>query len=104
MATRSTQEWIALLEGADIPCMPLHDIDSLTRDPHLAAVGMIREVTHPTEGLMRQIGVPVRLSGTPVAAEQRPAPQLGQHSVEILREAGFCAAAIESLQARGITL
>lgn len=104
MATRTTQEWISVLDGADIPCMPLHDIDSLTKDPHLAAVGMIRQVMHPTEGLMRQIGVPVRLSGTPVLDEQKPAPQLGQHSEEILREAGFTAQAIESLMARGITL
>lgn len=103
MATRTTQEWIGLLDGADIPCMPLHDIDSLTKDPHLEAVGMIRQVTHPTEGAMRQIGVPVRLSGTPVLDEQKPAPQLGQHSEEILREAGFSAQAIESLMVRGIT-
>ena len=103
MTTRTTQEWIGLLDGADIPCMPLHDIDSLTKDPHLEAVGMIRQVTHPTEGAMRQIGVPVRLSGTPVLDEQKPAPQLGQHSEEILREAGFSAQAIESLMVRGIT-
>ncbi len=103
MATRTTQEWIDLLDGADIPCMPLHDIDSLTHDPHLAAVGMIREVTHPTEGLMRQIGVPVRLFGTPLREEQIPAPHLGQHSAEILREAGFAATDIERLMARGIT-
>jgi crotonobetainyl-CoA:carnitine CoA-transferase CaiB-like acyl-CoA transferase len=103
MATRTTQAWISLLDGADIPCMPLHDIDSLTKDPHLEAVGMIREVTHPTEGPMRQIGVPVRLFGTPVREEQMPAPQLGQHSEEILREAGFSAPDIESLMARGIT-
>ena len=103
MATRTTQEWISLLDGADIPCMPLHDIDSLTHDPHLQAVGMIREVTHPTEGRMRQIGVPVRLSATPVRDEQMPAPQLGQHSAEILREAGFSTPDIESLMARGIS-
>lgn len=103
IATRTTQEWKGLLDGADIPCMPLHDIDSLTKDPHLEAVGMIRQVTHPTEGAMRQIGVPVRLSGTPVLDEQKPAPQLGQHSGEILREAGYSAQAIESLMARGIT-
>lgn len=102
VATRTTQEWIALLGDADIPCMPLHDIDSLTKDPHLEAVGMIRQVMHPTEGAMRQIGVPVRLSGTPVLDEQKPAPQLGQHSEEILHEAGFSAQAIESLMARGI--
>jgi len=52
---------------------------------------------------MRQIGVPVRLSGTPVLDEQRPAPLLGQHSADILREAGYTAEAIESLRARGIT-
>lgn len=103
MATRTTKDWIALLDGADIPCMPLHDIDSLVKDPHLETVGMIRQVTHPTEGAMRQIGVPVRFSGTPVLDEQKPAPQLGQHSEEILREAGFSAQAIESLIARGIT-
>jgi len=103
MATRSTHDWIALLDGADIPCMPLHDLDSLTHDPHLAAVGMIRQVVHPTEGAMRQIGVPVRLSGTPVLDEQRPAPLLGQHSADILREAGYTTEAIESLRARGIT-
>lgn len=103
IATRTTQEWKGLLDGADIPCMPLHSIDSLTKDPHLEAVGMIRQVTHPTEGAMRQIGVPVRLSGTPVLDEQKPAPQLGQHSGEILRQAGYSAQAIESLMARGIT-
>ena len=103
IATRTTQEWKGLLDGADIPCMPLHNIDSLTKDPHLEAVGMIRQVMHPTEGAMRQIGVPVRLSGTPVLDEQKPAPQLGQHSGEILREAGYSAQAIESLMARGIT-
>lgn len=103
MTTRTTQEWIDLLDGADIPCMPLHDIDSLTEDPHLKAVGMIRQVTHPTEGAMRQIGVPVRLSGTPVLDVQKPAPRLGQHSGEILREAGYSAQAIESLMSRGIT-
>jgi crotonobetainyl-CoA:carnitine CoA-transferase CaiB-like acyl-CoA transferase len=103
MATRTTQDWISLLDDADIPCMPLHDIDSLTRDPHLEAVGMIRQVVHPSEGAMRQIGVPVRLSGTPVLDEQRPAPRLGQHSEEVLREAGFSAGDIESLRARGIT-
>lgn len=99
MATRTTQEWIGLLDSADIPCMRLHDIDSLSKDPHLEAVGMIRQVIHPSEGAMRQIGVPVRLSGTPVRDEQKPAPQLGQHSEEILREAGFSSQAIESLMA-----
>jgi crotonobetainyl-CoA:carnitine CoA-transferase CaiB-like acyl-CoA transferase len=103
MINRTTQDWIIKLNNVDIPCMILHDLNSLTDDPHLKAVGMIREVLHPSEGVVRQIGVPVRLSGTPVPDIQKPAPQLGEHSEEVLLEAGYSAEAIESLRRRGIT-
>ena len=104
MATKTNAEWLNLLEGADIPCMPLQDIDSLVDDPHLKAMGMIKTVIHPTEGEIRQIGVPVKLSATPVLTEQRPAPGLGQHSEEVLREAGFTESEVRTLQAQGATL
>jgi crotonobetainyl-CoA:carnitine CoA-transferase CaiB-like acyl-CoA transferase len=104
MATKTNVEWLSLLEGADIPCMPLQDIDSLIDDPHLKAIGMIKTVMHPTEGEIRQIGVPVKLSATPVLTEQRPAPGLGQHSEEILCEAGFTQDEVWALQAQGATL
>jgi len=60
-------------------------------------------VIHPTEGEIRQIGVPVKLSATPVLTEQRPAPGLGQHSEEVLREAGFTESEVRTLQAQGAT-
>jgi crotonobetainyl-CoA:carnitine CoA-transferase CaiB-like acyl-CoA transferase len=104
MATKTNADWLHLLERADIPCMPLQDIDGLIDDPHLKAMGMIKTVIHPTEGEIRQIGVPVKLSATPVLAEQRPAPGLGQHSEEVLREAGFTESEVRTLQARGATL
>ena len=91
------------LTAADIPCMPMHDVDSLLKDPHLLAVGMLQQVTHPSEGLVSEIGVPVSFSGTPTLPVQKPAPRLGQHSIEILREAGLSDAAIAKLQRLGAT-
>ncbi|PUE35128.1 CaiB/BaiF CoA-transferase family protein [Limnohabitans sp. Jir72] len=103
MATQTTEVWMARLNDADIPCMPMHDVDSLLQDPHLLAVGMLQQVEHPTEGRVSEIGVPVSFSGTPTLPVQKPAPQLGQHSVQILREAGLSDAAIEELQRLGVT-
>ena len=103
MGSRSTAEWMVLLDQADIPAMPLHDIDSLIADPHLAATGFVSEIDHPSEGRLRQIGIPVRLSGTPVASTQRPAPRLGEHSAEVLAEIGYSSTQIAQLAAAGAT-
>jgi crotonobetainyl-CoA:carnitine CoA-transferase CaiB-like acyl-CoA transferase len=99
MSTQSTEVWMARLNEADIPCMPMHDIDSLLQDPHLQAVGMLQEVDHPTEGRLQEIGVPVSFSGTPGLNVQKPAPRLGQHSAEVLREAGLSEEAVQALLA-----
>jgi crotonobetainyl-CoA:carnitine CoA-transferase CaiB-like acyl-CoA transferase len=101
MATQSTEVWMARLNEADIPCMPMHDIDSLLQDPHLHAVGMLQEVDHPSEGRVHEIGVPVSFSGTPGLTVQKPAPRLGQHSAEVLREAGLSEEAVQALLAMG---
>lgn len=103
MATDTTEVWMARLNEADIPCMPLNDVDSLLHDPHLLAVGMLQQVEHPTEGRLSEIGVPVSFSGTPTLPVQKPAPQLGQHSVQILQEAGLTDVAIQELQRLGVT-
>lgn len=103
MATQTTEVWLARLNEADIPCMPMHDVDSLLHDPHLLAVGMLQQVEHPTEGQVSEIGVPVSFSGTPTLPVQKPAPQLGQHSAQVLREAGLSDASIENLQRLGVT-
>ncbi len=103
MATQTTEVWMARLNDADIPCMPMHDVDSLLQDPHLLAVGMLQQVAHPTEGQVSEIGVPVSFSGTPTLPVQKPAPQLGQHSAQILQEAGLTDAAIQELQRLGVT-
>ncbi len=103
MGQRGTAEWRLLLAQADIPCMPLHDLDSLADDEHLLATGMLRSVDHPSEGRLREIGVPARLSDTPPAERQRPAPRLGEHSREVLAEVGYDAGQIDALIARGVS-
>lgn len=102
MRTRSTAEWIAALHGADIPATPLHTLDSLVADPHLAATGFFQTVEHPSEGPIREMAIPSRWSDTQPSVRRR-APRLGEQSVEILREAGFDDAEIAAMLAAGAT-
>ncbi|HET9904565.1 MAG TPA: CoA transferase [Xanthobacteraceae bacterium] len=102
LATRTTAEWIALLEAHDIPCGPLNDLDDLIDDPHLASVEFIRTVEHPTEGPLRLAGIPSRWSATQPELTRHP-PNLGEHSEEILREFGFSDREVEALATSGVT-
>lgn len=96
---RTTAEWDAALRAADIPCMPMNSIEQVLEDPHLVATGMVRTVEHPTEGAIRQLGVPIRMSGTRINDDLRPAPRLGENTDEILSGLGYDANAIAELEA-----
>jgi crotonobetainyl-CoA:carnitine CoA-transferase CaiB-like acyl-CoA transferase len=100
MKTRTSAEWTKLFETADIPHAPLHDLDSLIDDPHLAAVGLLQSVEHPTEGTLRVAGPAATWSKTPPSIRHYP-PRLGEHGGEILREAGFSEDEIGRLVAEG---
>lgn len=100
MATRTTAEWLELMRQFDIPAMELKTPATLLCDPHLQAVGLIEESKHPTEGTVRTFREPARWSRTQPAS-QRPTPRLGQHSEEVLREAGFSGDDIAALRASG---
>ena len=102
LSQRPTAAWLEILDRADIPVMPLHTLDSLIDDPHLAAIGFLETVEHPSEGALRSIGVPTIWSESQ-PRPGRPAPRLGEHSRELLREAGYSAEEIEHLLAEGIT-
>lgn len=103
LARRTTAQWLEDLAAIDVPCMPLNTVEDLLHDPHLQATGMLRTVEHPTEGPVRQLGVPVRMSATPPASELKPAPRLGEDSVALLRDAGYADADIQRLLASGVT-
>lgn len=98
---RTTADWMQALEVADIPAMPLHTLESLIADPHLQDVGFFREAEHPTEGVLRIMAVPSDWSATP-PVPGRPAPNLGEHSVEVLEAAGLSTAEIATLVAENI--
>jgi crotonobetainyl-CoA:carnitine CoA-transferase CaiB-like acyl-CoA transferase len=102
MIGRTSAEWLRTLKDADIPVAPLQSIEDVLADPHLAESGFFAATEHPTEGRLRAMAMPGAWSRTP-AGRLRPAPRLGEHSVEILREAGYAAAEIEALIASGVT-
>jgi len=100
LATRTTAEWLAVFQKADIPAVPMHDLDALIDDPHLAAVGFFQTIAHPTEGRVRLVGIPSRWSRSRLAIRRHP-PGLGENTAEVLREIGLNDAAIARLAADG---
>lgn len=83
--TKTINDWLSMLEEAGLPCEPINTIDRIVNDPHVKAREMIVEVEHPVAGKLKMPGVPVKLSATPGAVEF-PAPLLGQHTNEIIKE------------------
>lgn len=85
---RSTQAWMELLERADVPFMPMHSLQSILEDPHLVATGFFKTVEHPSEGSIRSMKMPMTWKNNPPST-RRLAPQLGQHTRDVLRELGY---------------
>jgi formyl-CoA transferase len=97
----STDECLDLCRKLDIPATRIYSIDEIPEHPHLKAVGLFEPVEHPTEGPIRSIRPATLFARTP-AELALPAPTLGQHTAEILQEAGLDDAAIDALAARKI--
>jgi len=101
MRTKTTAEWIRILDSVDVPNMPMNSVDSLMTDPHHQATGFFQIVDHPTEGSLRMPRSPTRWDGARLGDGQVPAPMLGQHSREVLREIGLNDQEIEAMFANG---
>jgi crotonobetainyl-CoA:carnitine CoA-transferase CaiB-like acyl-CoA transferase len=93
MRQKTSAEWLVLLKQADLPHGPANSLEELVRDPYLHEVGFFREMKHPSEGMMTVLGIPVSWYGTP-ASIRRLAPRLGEHTREVLAEAGLDEGAI----------
>ena len=101
MANRTTQEWLDLFEKTGVPVNRVNSLADLADDPHLAQTGFWKFTDHPTEGRLRGAGFPVNFFGTPADEARLPAPRLGEHTRELLAEAGYDPARIEELLASG---
>ena len=100
--TRTSAEWLSVLTAADIPVMPLNSLEDLLADPHLNETGFFSLLEHPSEGTLRSMAVPSQWSDS-IPDAPRPAPRLGEHSAEVLREAGYVDTEINAMIAAGIT-
>ena len=97
---RTTDEWIAAFEKADIPVQRMNSLDDIVADPHLEAIGYLPTVEHPSEGRIRALAVPSEWSDSK-PGYRRHAPRLGEHTREVLGEAGLSAERIQQLIDQG---
>lgn len=102
LSTKTTDEWLALLGETNVPHMIVNTLDGLLDDPHLVATDFWQIHDHPTEGKIRMAKPSTRFFGTP-SDVRRLQPRLGEHSVDILREAGYSEGDIEEFLATGVT-
>ena len=101
-ATRTNAEWTELLKNSNVPHGPVNSLEDLLNEEQLKATGFWKEFEHPTEGHIRMPDIPPRFSRT-APDIRRLQPRLGEHSVEVLREAGLDEARIAAMLATGAT-
>jgi crotonobetainyl-CoA:carnitine CoA-transferase CaiB-like acyl-CoA transferase len=87
-ATKSSAEWIDILNRAGVPCGPIYRMDEVFADPQVRHLGIVQPVEHPTLGRLDLIGQAVTLSRTP-SRLRSATPERGQHTDEVLRELGY---------------
>jgi CoA:oxalate CoA-transferase len=97
---RTMADWIEYLNKAGVPCGPIYSLDQTFADPQVQHQQMLLE-SEQASGKVKTLGFPLKLSATP-AALRRPAPQLGQHCMDILQGLGYSNVEVEALRARHV--
>jgi crotonobetainyl-CoA:carnitine CoA-transferase CaiB-like acyl-CoA transferase len=96
---KTTEEWNVIFGAADVPHGPVRDLKDLMHDAYLKETGFFQHFDHPTEGDMVMTSIPVHFSESPGNVRLLP-PNLGEHSIEVLTEAGYSASEASELVAR----
>jgi crotonobetainyl-CoA:carnitine CoA-transferase CaiB-like acyl-CoA transferase len=100
LTSRTTEQWLAILQEADIASQPCHTLDTLPRDPHIDAVGLIKYEDHPTEGRTAAIRSTIRFDEA-YPSRREPAQPRGMDTRAVLGELGFTEKQIEALLSTG---
>ncbi len=98
---RATAQWTAILDGVGVPCGPILTVAEVFDDPQVRHRKMLQELRHPTAGVIKQTGLPVKFSETPGRIRSAP-PTLGQHTDAILKDLGYAAEEIAHLRHAGV--
>ena len=101
LATRTRDDWIARFDAAGVPVGPVSSIGEALAHPQTLARGMVVDLVHPQAGPTKALGCPIHFSETPTAIT-RPAPVLGEHTREVLREHGYADGDIDAFVAAGV--
>ena len=99
-AQHSTDHWMETLTTAGVPCGPIYDMQQVWDDPHIASREMKVDLEHPTAGTVPNIGLAAKLYGSP-GGIRNAAPLLGQHTREVLSDAGYAEHEIDAMFSSG---
>jgi formyl-CoA transferase len=98
--TNTRVHWLATFESVGVPCGPVYNFEEMVSDPHVRSRSMVQEVSYPDGARAKVLGPPVKMDRTPPTVRRR-APKLGEHTGEVLSEAGFLDDEIATLRAAG---
>lgn len=101
LAAKTSAEWVEILNTAGVPCGPIYAMDEVFADPQVKHVRAAAPVQHPKLGTLNLINNPIKMSRTPPALATAT-PERGEHTAEVLREAGYSAAEIEAFRKQGV--
>jgi len=100
LKTQSREHWVAAFSDGGVPVSPVHSLGEMVAHPHSAETGMVQSYRHPFYGELNTVALPVKLNGARSSTD-RPAPLLGQHTQEILRQTGYSDAEIRGFSDAG---
>ncbi|MFZ5568102.1 MAG: CaiB/BaiF CoA transferase family protein [Pseudomonadota bacterium] len=99
LRTQTRAHWQAAFDAAGVPAGPVHTVGEALTHPQTLARGMVVELEHPQAGKTQALGCPIHFSATP-AQITRPAPLLGQHTRELMKEFGYDDAQVDDFISR----